>query len=46
VSAKELKALKQLADVFIGFSDEQIAAAQAIDELIEVKKDGGDKEQG
>jgi hypothetical protein len=46
VSAKELKALKRLADVLLGFSDEQIAAAQAIDELIEVKKDGGDDEQG
>jgi hypothetical protein len=46
VSAKELKALKQLADVLLGFSDEQIGAAQAAGELIEVESDGGDKEQG
>jgi hypothetical protein len=46
VSAKELKALKRLADVLLGFSDEQIAAAQAAGELIEVESDGGDKEQG
>ena len=46
VSAKELKALKRLADVLLGFSDEQIVAAQAAGELIEVESDGGDKEQG
>ena len=45
VSAKELKALKRLADVLLGFSDEQIAAAQAAGELIEVENDGGDKEK-
>jgi hypothetical protein len=46
VSAKELKALKRLADVLLRFSDEQIGAAQAAGELIEVESDGGDKEQG
>ena len=46
VSVKELKALKRLADVFLGFSGEQIEAAQAAGELIEVKNDGGDKEKG
>lgn len=46
VSAKELKALKRLADVLLGFSDEQIVAAQAAGALIEVESDGGDKEQG
>ena len=46
VSAKELKALKRLADVFLGFSGEQIEAAQAAGELSEVNNDGGDKEKG
>jgi len=46
VSAKELKALKRLADVFLGFSEEQLKAAQTAGELIEVESDGGDKEQG
>ena len=46
VSAKELKALKRLADVLLGFSGEQIEAAQAAGKLIEVKNDGGDKEKG
>ncbi len=46
VSAKELKALKRLADVFLGFSGEQVEAAQAAGELVEVMNDGGDKEKG
>ncbi|MFG1193086.1 hypothetical protein [Xanthobacter flavus] len=46
VSAKELKALKRLADVLLGFSEEQLEAAQAAGELIEVRSDGSDKEKG
>jgi hypothetical protein len=46
VSAKELKALKRLADVLLGFSEEQLVAAQAAGELSEVESDGGDETQG
>ena len=46
VSAKELKALKRLADVLLGFSEEQLEAAQTAGELNEVENDGGDEEQG
>jgi hypothetical protein len=46
VSAKELKALKRLADVLLGFSEEQVVAAQAAGELSEVESDGGDEAQG
>lgn len=46
VSANELKALKRLADVLLGFSEEQLEAAQAAGELIEVESDGGDEENG
>jgi len=46
VSAKELKALKRLADVLLGFSEEQIGAAQAAGELSEVESDGSDETQG
>jgi hypothetical protein len=46
VSAKELKALKRLADVLLGFSEEQIGAAQEAGELSEVESDGGDETQG
>lgn len=46
VSAKELKALKRLADVLLGFSEEQLRAARASGELSEVENDGGDEEQG
>lgn len=46
VSAKELKALKRLADVLLGFSEEQLEAGQAAGELIEVESDGGDEEEG
>jgi hypothetical protein len=45
VSAKELKALKRLADVLLGFSGARLEAAQAAGELIEVKSDGDDKEK-
>lgn len=46
VTAKELKALKHLADVLLGFSEKQLEGAQAAGELIEVTSDGGDKEKG
>jgi hypothetical protein len=45
VSAKELKALKKLAQVLLGFSNEQIVSAKAAGELIEVMKDGDDKKK-
>ena len=45
-SAKELKALKRLADVLLGFSEVQLEAAQVAGELIEVESDGDDEEQG
>lgn len=44
VSAKELKALKRLADVLFGFSEQRLEAAQAAGELSEVESDGGDEE--
>ena len=46
LSTKELKALKRLADVLLGFSEQQLQAAQGIGELIEVESDGGDEEEG
>jgi hypothetical protein len=48
VSAKELKALKQLADVLLRFSKQQLEAAQAAGELIEVQSDhdNDNEEQG
>lgn len=45
VSAKELKALKKLADVLLGFSDVQLQTAKAAGELIEVVNDGDDKQK-
>lgn len=45
VSAKELKALKHLANILIGFSDEQLQAAKAAGELSEVSN-GDDKQEG
>lgn len=41
-SAKELKALKQLAMVYLGLSDEGIAVAAAAGELVEVSSDDGE----
>lgn len=40
VSAKELKALRQLANVLLGFSDEELRIAQNAGELVEVVTDG------
>lgn len=45
VSAKELKALKRLANVLLGFSEEQIGAAQAAGELTKVESNGDDEEK-
>ena len=45
VSTKELKALKQLADVLLGFSKEKLQTAKASGELIEVVSDGDDKKK-
>lgn len=39
VSAKELKALRQLAGVLLGFSEEELRIARAAGELIEVVRD-------
>jgi hypothetical protein len=46
VPAKELKALKKLADALLGFSDEQLRTAKATGELIEVMNDGDNKQKG
>lgn len=43
VSTKELKALKRLADVLLGFSEEQLVAAQAAGEVSEVESDDSDE---
>jgi len=40
VSAKELKALKRLADIFLGYSDVEIQMAETAGELIKVVNDG------
>ena len=45
VSTRELKALKQLADVLLGFSKEKLQTAKASGELIEVVSDGDDKKK-
>ena len=48
VSAKELKALKQLAAVYLGFSEDEVGTAVAAGELIEVSDDDreGEKQAG
>jgi hypothetical protein len=46
VSAKELKALKRLADVLLGFSEQQLEEAHAAGELIEVANNDDDEEKG
>jgi RelE toxin of RelE / RelB toxin-antitoxin system len=45
VSAKELKALKKLADGLLGYTAAQIAAAEKAGELIELVDDDGDEEE-
>lgn len=45
VSMKELKALKQLAAVYLGLSGDEIEAAVAAGELIEVSDDDGEDEE-
>ena len=44
VSAKELKALKQLAAVYLGLSGDEIEAAIVAGELVEVSDDDGESE--
>lgn len=44
VSAKELKALRQLANVLLGFSDEELCTAQRAGELVEVVTDDEEQE--
>lgn len=44
VSAKELKALRRLADVLHAFSNEELRMAQVASELIEVVRDGEEQE--
>jgi len=46
VSARELKALKKLADVLLRLSDEQLRTAKASGELIEVMNHDDDKQKG
>jgi hypothetical protein len=46
VSAKELKALKHLADLLLGYSDVEIQTAETAGELIKVVSDGDDEEKG
>lgn len=44
VSAKELKALKQLAGVLLGLSDDDLETAQRAGELVEVVTDDEEQE--
>ena len=44
VSAKELKALRQLADVLLGFSGEELCRAQGAGELVKVVTDDEEHE--
>lgn len=45
MSARELKALKRLADVMLALSAKRLRAARAAGELIEVANDGDKNEQ-
>ncbi len=45
ISAKELKALKRLAGILLGFTEAQITSAKADGELIEVTSDGRGKQK-
>lgn len=46
ISAKELKALKQLAALYLGYSADEIGAAVSGGALIEVMEDGHEDEEG
>ena len=46
ISAKELKALKQLAALYLGYSADDIGAAVSGGALIEVMEDGHEDEEG
>jgi hypothetical protein len=41
VSAKELKALRLLADLYVGFSEAQLSRAESVGELIELEEESG-----
>lgn len=43
VNAKELKALKQLATIYLSLSRDEVEAAAAVGELIEVSRNGEDE---
>jgi hypothetical protein len=45
VSAKELKALKRLAGLLLGYAEAELVAAKSAGELVEVKNDGGDEQK-
>jgi len=45
VSAKELKALKRLADLLLGYADAELVAAKSAGELVEVINSGGDEQK-
>jgi hypothetical protein len=45
LSAKELKALKRLANELLGYSGKQIAIAAEVGELIEVSSNGDEKQE-
>lgn len=45
VNAKELRALKQLAAVYLGLSEDEVGTAVVAGELIEVSDDGGECEE-
>lgn len=45
VSAKELKALKRLADLLLGYSDMEIRTAETASELIKVVSNGDNEEK-
>jgi hypothetical protein len=45
VSAKELKALKRLAGLLLGYAEAELVAAKSAGEWVEVKNDGGDEQK-
>jgi hypothetical protein len=45
VSARELKALKRLADLYIGFSEDRLSYAESTGELIELEKESGGRKE-
>jgi hypothetical protein len=45
VSAKELKALKRLANLLLGYADAELVAAKSAGELVEVIDSGGNEQK-